>query len=62
MKTKLRKNRYATQIKAVKAALKGKNQTDEHRQKIGESVAEWRANEKKRIRAWKATTKIELDE
>ena len=31
MKTKLRKNRYAKQIRAVKAALKGKNQTEEHR-------------------------------
>ena len=62
MKTKLRKNRYAKQIRAVKAALKGKNQTEEHRQKISEGVAEWRANEKKRIRAYKAVTNIEFDE
>lgn len=61
MKT-MRKNRYATQIRAVKKALKGKNQTEEHRQKIGESVTQWRTNEKKRIRAYKDVTNIEFDD
>ena len=62
MRTKLRKNRYAKQIRAVKAALKGKNQTDEHRQKISEGVAEWRASDKKKIRAYKTTTKFTTHE
>lgn len=62
MKTTLRKNRYATQIKAVKKANKGRPLTDDHRRKIGESVAEWRTNEKKRIRAYKAVTNIEFDD
>ena len=62
MKTKLRKNRYAKQIRAVKAALKGKNQTEEHRQKISEGVAEWRANDKQKIRAYKAQSKFTTHE